>query len=67
LDGSPLTESLSPPYYSAIIAAEAIRSSGSTQAVELSINNAQIAGYALYEYGILVRVVFIQFSGILDW
>lgn len=64
LDGSPLASPLAPhvqpPYYAAIIAAEAIGSSGSTEAVELFIDNPRIAGYAFYEYGSLTRAVFIN-------
>jgi hypothetical protein len=64
LDGStldkPLAPHVQPPYYAAIIAAEAIGNSGSTAAVELSVNNSRIAGYAFYESGSLVRAVFIN-------
>jgi len=64
LDGSPLDSPLlphvQPAYYAAIIAAEAIGSSGSTGAIELLINNSRIAGYAFYEDDVLVRAVFIN-------
>lgn len=64
LDGSPLSQPLAPhvqpAYYAAIIAAEAIGHTGSAHAVELSINNARIAGYAFYEGGVLVRAVLIN-------
>jgi hypothetical protein len=64
LDGTALDEPLAPhvqpPYYAAIIAAEAIGNTSSTEAFELSISNSRIAGYAFYEYGMLVRAVFIN-------
>jgi hypothetical protein len=48
-----------PPYYAAVIAAEAIGSSGATRAVELAANDARISGYAFYE-GALARIVLIN-------
>ncbi|GLB40574.1 putative glycosyl hydrolase family 79 C-terminal beta domain [Lyophyllum shimeji] len=70
LDGSNLPSPLPPhvqsTYYGAIIAAEAIGSSGSTRAVELSIDNIRIAGYAFYEGTKLVRAVFINSDAFLQ-
>ncbi|KAJ7634965.1 glycoside hydrolase family 79 protein [Roridomyces roridus] len=64
LDGSalssPLASHVQPQYYAAIIIAEAIGSSGSTQVVELTINDSRMAGYAFYESGTLKRAVFIN-------
>ncbi|KAJ7363940.1 glycoside hydrolase family 79 protein [Mycena albidolilacea] len=64
LDGSPLATPLKPhvqpQYYAAIITAEAIGDSGQTQALEININDARIAGYAFYENGALKRAVFIN-------
>ncbi|KAF9254976.1 glycoside hydrolase family 79 protein [Marasmius fiardii PR-910] len=64
LDGSnlpaPLPPHVQPQYYAAIIAAEAIGKSGSTQLVELSVNDARVTGYAFYEKGVLVRAVFVN-------
>lgn len=64
LDGSPLSKPLAPhvqpAYYAAIIAAEAIGNTGSAHAVELSIANSRIAGYAFYEGGKLVRAILIN-------
>ncbi|KAJ7178604.1 glycoside hydrolase family 79 protein [Mycena crocata] len=64
LDGSPLSTPLQPhvqpQYYAAIIAAEAIGDSGETQALELTINNTRLSGYAFYEGGALKRAVFIN-------
>ena len=64
LDGSPLSEPLvphvQPAYYAAIIAAEAIGKTGSARAVELSIDDPCIAGYAFYEGGTLVRAILIN-------
>jgi len=69
LDGStlatPLPPHVQPAYYGAIVAAEAIGTSGSTRAVELSINNTQIAGYAFYEGSKLVRAVLINSNAFL--
>ncbi|KAG1882085.1 glycoside hydrolase family 79 protein [Suillus subluteus] len=70
LDGSPiapLAPHVQPAYYAAIIAAEAIGSSGTTQAVEISIDEDNVSGYAFYENGSLSKAVFINliayFSG----
>ncbi|KAJ6544815.1 glycoside hydrolase family 79 protein [Mycena vulgaris] len=64
LDGStlavPQQPHVQPQYYAAIIAAEAIGNSGQTQAMELSISNSRISGYAFYEGGALKRAVFIN-------
>ncbi|KAJ7104297.1 glycoside hydrolase family 79 protein [Mycena belliarum] len=64
LNGSPLATPLQPhvqpQYYAAIIAAEAIGDSQQTQAIELSISNTRISGYAFYEVGTVKRAVFIN-------
>ncbi|KDR77805.1 hypothetical protein GALMADRAFT_65725 [Galerina marginata CBS 339.88] len=64
LDGSTLSAPLAPhvqsQYYGAIVAAEAIGNSGSTRAVELSINNSFIAGYAFYVGNKLARALLIN-------
>ncbi|KAF8150688.1 glycoside hydrolase family 79 protein [Crassisporium funariophilum] len=64
LDGTPLATPLpphiQPQYYAAIIAAEAIGTSGKTRAVELNINDSRVAGYAFYEGSNLVRAVLIN-------
>ncbi|KAL0954722.1 hypothetical protein HGRIS_003675 [Hohenbuehelia grisea] len=64
LDASPLPAPLpphiQPQYYAAIIAAEAIGSSGATRATELVVNDALVAGYAFYEGNSLKRAVFIN-------
>ncbi|KAF7967476.1 hypothetical protein HWV62_34077 [Athelia sp. TMB] len=64
IDGSvlptPLAPHVQPAYYAAIIAADAIGSSGATKSVELVINNAYLAGYAFYEGGTLARVLLIN-------
>jgi hypothetical protein len=56
-----------PAYYAAIIAAEAIGASGTTQAAEISIDENNVSGYAFYEHGSLSKAVFINtvayFSG----
>lgn len=70
LDGSPLASPLAPhiqpAYYAAVIAAEAIGRSGATQAVEISIDNDRIAGYAFYEDGALVRAILINSEAFLQ-
>ncbi|KAF8061826.1 glycoside hydrolase family 79 protein [Lyophyllum atratum] len=70
LDGSnlpsPLPPHVQPTYYGAIIAAEAIGKSGSTRAVELTIANTRIAGYAFFEGTKLVRAVFINSNAFLQ-
>lgn len=64
LDGStlptPQQPHVQPQYYAAIIAAEAIGDSGHTQALEISINDTRISGYAFYESGSLKRAVLIN-------
>jgi hypothetical protein len=56
----PLPPHVQPQYYAAIIANEAIGSSGDTQIVELTIDDPVIAGYAFYEQSRLARAVFIN-------
>ncbi|KAG1725351.1 glycoside hydrolase family 79 protein [Suillus paluster] len=70
LDGSPiapLAPHIQPPYYAAIIVAEAIGSSGTAQVVEIAIDENNVSGYAFYEHGTLSKAVFINtiayFSG----
>lgn len=64
LDGSPLPSPqpphIQPLYYAAIIAAEAIGPSGSTQAIELDIGSSHVSGYAFFDGGKLARAVFIN-------
>ncbi|RDB30967.1 Beta-glucuronidase [Hypsizygus marmoreus] len=64
LDGTtlpaPAPAHVQPQYYAAIIAAEAIGKTGNAKITELTINHAQIAGYAFYEGSKLVRAVFIN-------
>ncbi|KAG2360200.1 glycoside hydrolase family 79 protein [Suillus spraguei] len=70
LDGSPiapLAPHIQPAYYAAIIIAEAIGSSGTTQAAEIPIDEDNVSGYAFFENGYLTKAVFINmdayFSG----
>lgn len=58
----PLAPHIQPLYYAAIVAAEVIGSSGSTRIVELTVNNAQISGYAVFEGNVLQRAVFINLN-----
>src|SRR5216684_4710869 len=58
----PLLPHIQPLYYAAIIAAEVIGSSGSTKIVELTVDNAQISGYAVFEGNALARAVFINLN-----
>ncbi|KAI0259875.1 hypothetical protein BC834DRAFT_832798 [Gloeopeniophorella convolvens] len=64
LDGSQLSEPLAPHiqplYYAAIIAAEAIGPSGNTRAVELTLSDAQVSGYAFFEGSKLARAVLVN-------
>lgn len=64
LDGSPLPSPqpahVQPPYYAAIIIAEAIGTSGNVRMAEIQINDTDISGYAFYETRRLVRAVFIN-------
>ncbi|KAJ2926979.1 hypothetical protein H1R20_g10116, partial [Candolleomyces eurysporus] len=69
LSRSPLDNSaMSPPrqpyvqpsYYAAIIAAEAIGTSGQTRVVELSTSDESVSGYAFYEGDTLVKALFIN-------
>ncbi|TDL22456.1 hypothetical protein BD410DRAFT_839887 [Rickenella mellea] len=64
IDGTTLATSLhphvQPAYYAAIIATEAIGTSGSTKVVELNINDARVSGYAFFEQTTLKRAVLIN-------
>ncbi|KAG1725353.1 glycoside hydrolase family 79 protein [Suillus paluster] len=63
IDGSPigsLAPHIQPPYYAAIIVAEAIGTSGTTQAVEIVIDENNVSGYAFYEHGTLSKAVLIN-------
>ncbi|KAF7330407.1 Glycoside hydrolase family 79 protein [Mycena venus] len=70
LDGSPLSTPLpphvQPPYYAAIIAAELRGSKDKVQISEIAINDTQVAGYAAFEGGELVRAVFINSKAFLQ-
>lgn len=57
---APLAPHVQAPYYAAIIAAEAIGSSGTTQVVEIAIDENDVSGYAIFEYGSLSKAVFIN-------
>ena len=57
---SPLPPHIQPAYYAAIIAAEAIGTSGATTFSELTLSNSQLSGYAFYESGTLKRALFIN-------
>ncbi|KAJ3558263.1 hypothetical protein NP233_g11543 [Leucocoprinus birnbaumii] len=63
---NPLPPHVQPQYYAAIIAAEAIGSSGNTRIVELTISDASISGYAFYEGSNLARAVFINLRAFLS-
>jgi len=70
LDGSPLSQPLAPhvqpQYYAAIIAGEAIGTTGSSMATELTINNDFVSGYAFFEDGKLKRAVLINSQAFLS-
>lgn len=51
---------MQPQYYAAIVAGEAIGSSGDTQSTEIVINNSRVSGYAFFDGGKLARAVFIN-------
>lgn len=57
---SPLASHVQPQYYAAIIAASFISNFGNTYIAEISINNANVGGYAAYDAGVLSRAVFIN-------
>ncbi|KAF8208721.1 glycoside hydrolase family 79 protein [Mycena galopus ATCC 62051] len=64
IDGTPLSVPLpphvQPAYFAALVAAEAIGTSGVTTSVELDIADDQVSGYAFYEHDVLKRVVLIS-------
>jgi len=70
LDGSPLSQPLAPhvqpQYYAAIIAGEAIGTTGSSTVTELDINNTFVSGYAFFEGGKLKRAVLINSQAFLS-
>ena len=57
---SPLPPHIQPAYYAAVIAAEAIGTSGATTFSELTLGNSQLSGYAFYENGALKRALLIN-------
>lgn len=57
---SPLPPHVQPQYYGAIVAAEAIGNSNKAHAVELTINDSRIAGYAFFDGSQLARAVLIN-------
>ncbi|EAU89212.2 hypothetical protein CC1G_03477 [Coprinopsis cinerea okayama7 len=57
---SPLQPHVQPQYYAAIIAAEAIGSSGNVRVSELKIDNPSVSAYAFYEGNTLSRAIFIN-------
>ncbi|EJD00646.1 uncharacterized protein FOMMEDRAFT_22402 [Fomitiporia mediterranea MF3/22] len=57
---SPLPPHIQPTYYGALIAAEAVGTSGSSSVVELNINDNTLSGYAVFEKGKVERVVLID-------
>ncbi|KAJ7264016.1 hypothetical protein B0H12DRAFT_1102491 [Mycena haematopus] len=63
-NGSPLSEPLpphvQPAYYAALVAAEAIGTSGATTSVELAVDDDEVSAYAFYEAGVLKRAVLIS-------
>ncbi|KAI9567289.1 glycoside hydrolase family 79 protein [Boletus coccyginus] len=63
LNGSriaPIPAHIQPPYYAAIIAAEAIGSTSSAKVFEINVNATDISGYAVFEHGKLSRAVFVN-------
>ncbi|KAJ7505507.1 glycoside hydrolase family 79 protein [Mycena galericulata] len=64
IDGSPLNPPLpphvQPAYHAALVAAEAIGSSGTSTSVELTFADDEVSGYAFYEHGALKRAVLIN-------
>ncbi|KAI5118995.1 hypothetical protein M0805_004405 [Coniferiporia weirii] len=69
-DGSALPEPLQPhiqpQYYAALVAGEAIGLSGVAKAIELDINDTDLAGYAFFEGNILRRAVIINSKAFLS-
>jgi hypothetical protein len=57
---NPLLPHVQPQYYGGLVIAEAVGTSGSSSVIELSINDAYVSGYAIYENGSLVRAVLIN-------
>ncbi|THV07040.1 glycoside hydrolase family 79 protein [Dendrothele bispora CBS 962.96] len=62
----PLPPHVQPPYYAAIIAAEAIGNTGDAQVVELNVDNERVAGYGFFVGGTIVRAVFINSEAFLS-
>lgn len=48
---SPVPAHVQPPYYAAIIAAEAIGGGGVTRVVEIELDHERVSGYAFYDEG----------------
>ncbi|CAK5284397.1 unnamed protein product [Mycena citricolor] len=54
---TPLLPHVQPAYHAALVAAEAIGPSGHCAGIELSIDDADVSGYAFYEQGVLKRAL----------
>ena len=64
LDGSPLDPPepphIQPAFYAGLIINTIVGSTGSSELVELDVGDSNVSGYAAFEYGHLVRAVFIN-------
>lgn len=64
VDGSalnpPQPPQVQPSYYAGIVITTLIGTTGSAQLVELTVSDSNVSGYAAFEHGQLVRVVFVN-------
>ncbi|KAI8984835.1 glycoside hydrolase family 79 protein [Trametes punicea] len=64
VDGSPLNPPspphVQPSYYAGLLINTFIGSTGSSQLVELAVNDTNVSGYAAFEHGRLVRAAFVN-------
>jgi hypothetical protein len=56
----PSSAYIAPSYYAAVIAAEAIGSSGHTRVVEVATEDSSVSGYAFYDGDKLTKALFIN-------
>ena len=64
IDGSaldpPLAPHIQPGYYAGLVINTFIGRTGSSKVVELTVGDSNVSGYAAFEYGRLVRAVFVN-------
>ena len=64
LDGSPLNPPspphIQPGFYAGLVINTAVGNTGASRLVELDVGDSNVSGYAVFEFGFLVRAVFVN-------